>query len=192
MTCMENSLAAGPPTSPRDAFAHCPRCGKASGENRQERAFVCDRCGFTLYFNIACAFGGLIVDRAGRLLLVRRAKEPQKGLLVFPGGFADPGEDAETGLRREVFEEVGLRVEVTEYLGSHTNLYTYKEITYPVLDLFFLARSDSPAGETLTLQATEVAGCEWRDPAGIEPGEIAFASQRWALRRFQEKTNRAG
>ncbi|MBC8102541.1 MAG: NUDIX domain-containing protein [Cytophagales bacterium] len=184
---MENPAVPGSIPGPRDSFAHCPRCGASSAGNSHNRAFVCANCGFTLYFNIACAFGGLITDADGRLLLVRRAKEPSKGLLAFPGGFADPGEDAESGLRREVREEVGLSVEVTDYLCSHTNLYAYKEITYPVLDFFYLCRVVAPNDKPLTLQASEIAGSEWRDPSGIDPDEIAFASQQWALRCYREK-----
>lgn len=141
-----------------------------------------------LYFNIACAVGGLIVDQTGRLLLVRRAKGPSQGLLALPGGFVDPGETAEEALRREVREEVGLSVEIAAAIGSHQNAYSYKGITYPVLDFFYVCRTAGPVGNAadLTLQAAEVAGCEWRDPAGIQAHEIAFPSMHWAVERFRD------
>lgn len=55
--------------------------------------------------------GGLcVVERAdGRVLLVRHGYRPRWGL---PGGFLKRGEVPTDGARREVFEEVGLRVEL--------------------------------------------------------------------------------
>ncbi len=58
-----------------------------------------------------CA-GAVVRDAGGRLLLVRRAHEPSRGLWSLPGGRVEPGETAERAAAREVFEETGLRVEV--------------------------------------------------------------------------------
>lgn len=47
-----------------------------------------------------------------RVLLVRRGREPAKGLWSVPGGLVDVGEALEEAVKREVKEEVGLEVEV--------------------------------------------------------------------------------
>ena len=54
--------------------------------------------------------GGLIYDGRGRLLLVRRANEPGRGLWSVPGGRVEPGEDDAAALVREMREETGLEV----------------------------------------------------------------------------------
>src|SRR3954469_7876421 len=65
---------------------------------------------------VACV-GGLAYDEAGRLLLVRRANEPGRGLWSVPGGRVEPGETSEEAVVREVAEETGLRVVVTGLAG---------------------------------------------------------------------------
>ena len=51
-----------------------------------------------------------VVLRADAVLMVERARRPFQGLWSFPGGRAEPGEDAEATARRELLEETGLRV----------------------------------------------------------------------------------
>ena len=62
--------------------------------------------------------GALVLDDAGRLLLVRRAREPSRGLWSLPGGRVEPGEADADAVAREVLEETGLRVHVGALLGS--------------------------------------------------------------------------
>lgn len=54
--------------------------------------------------------GGLVYDEVGRLLLVRRANEPGRGLWSVPGGRVEPGETDSEALVREMAEETGLAV----------------------------------------------------------------------------------
>ncbi|NVO13170.1 MAG: NUDIX hydrolase [Rhodoplanes sp.] len=50
------------------------------------------------------------VFRAGRVLLVRRAKAPSTGPWTLPGGAVETGETLHEAVLREVFEETALRV----------------------------------------------------------------------------------
>jgi len=62
--------------------------------------------------------GALVYDEQHRLLVVRRANEPGRGLWSLPGGRVEPGEDDPTAVIREVAEETGLRVEVGKLVGE--------------------------------------------------------------------------
>lgn len=53
-----------------------------------------------------------VIFREGKLLLVRRAYAPGKGLYSLPGGRVEFGESLHAALHREVDEETGLRIEV--------------------------------------------------------------------------------
>jgi len=54
------------------------------------------------------AVGGVIVHE-GRILLVQRGHEPQKGRWSLPGGRVKPGETLQKALEREISEETGLQ-----------------------------------------------------------------------------------
>jgi 8-oxo-dGTP diphosphatase len=62
--------------------------------------------------------GAVVLDAAGRLLLVRRGREPSRGLWSVPGGRVEPGESGPDAVRREVLEETGLHVVVGAPVGS--------------------------------------------------------------------------
>ncbi len=59
--------------------------------------------------------GGVLIHE-GRVLLIRRGKEPLRGRWVVPGGTVELGETLEQALVREMKEETGLRVEPGEAL----------------------------------------------------------------------------
>src|SRR5262249_43639746 len=62
-----------------------------------------------------------ILDRRGRLLLIRRGRPPFEGSWGLPGGFCEWEEKTETCCAREAHEETGLRVRVGELLGVYSD-----------------------------------------------------------------------
>ncbi len=59
---------------------------------------------------------GTIVVNDGRVLLARRGKEPAVGRWSVPGGGVHLGEELRVAARREVREECGIDVELTDVL----------------------------------------------------------------------------
>lgn len=59
---------------------------------------------------------GAIIFRQGRILLIQRGREPAFGKWSLPGGLVELGESLRDAVRREVFEEVGVAVEVKELI----------------------------------------------------------------------------
>jgi 8-oxo-dGTP diphosphatase len=57
-----------------------------------------------------CVGVGAVLIHEGRVLLIRRGKEPLRGRWVVPGGTVELGETLEEALVREVEEETGLVV----------------------------------------------------------------------------------
>ncbi|HEV2955116.1 MAG TPA: NUDIX hydrolase [Xanthobacteraceae bacterium] len=57
------------------------------------------------------------IVRDGRILLVRRARAPGRGLYSLPGGVVEAGETLHQAVVREVYEETGLTVEPVGLAG---------------------------------------------------------------------------
>jgi ADP-ribose pyrophosphatase YjhB (NUDIX family) len=64
------------------------------------------------------AVGGVLRDEAGRLLLVLRGNEPDRGTWSLPGGRVEAGESPEDAVVREMAEETGLDVRVLELIAQ--------------------------------------------------------------------------
>ena len=61
--------------------------------------------------------GAVATDEQGRLLMIKRGREPRAGLWSIPGGRIEPGETDAEALVREMLEETSLTVAVGRLLG---------------------------------------------------------------------------
>ena len=57
------------------------------------------------------------IFRDGKILLVRRARSPAKGVYSLPGGRVEFGESLHAALHREVDEETSLKIEIVDLAG---------------------------------------------------------------------------
>ena len=70
-----------------------------------------------------------VILRDGRVLIARRRKgDRQGGKWEFPGGKRLPGESPEEGLRRELYEELGVRCRIGLPFGTWEHTYDYGAI----------------------------------------------------------------
>lgn len=165
---------------PAEIFRFCPRCAHPRPDaNVGHTPLQCPGCNFTFFFNPTVAGAAFIFRPDGHILLIRRAKDPAAGKFGVPGGFLDFEESAEEGTRREVREEVGLELQNLRFVTSAPNLYPYRDVLYPVVDLYFAANAIDPE-RAAPLDA--VRSVEWRHPDDVPDDEIAFSSMRVALR----------
>jgi ADP-ribose pyrophosphatase YjhB (NUDIX family) len=61
-------------------------------------------------FHLPRAGCGAAILRDGKLLLVRRSKDPEARCWGLPGGKIDPFEPVRTAVRREIREELGIEL----------------------------------------------------------------------------------
>lgn len=81
---------------------------------------VCPQCGYVHFTDPKVGVGVAVVED-GRILLVRRAMNPERGKWSLPAGYVDQGDDPRLTAAREAHEETGLIVEVTELIDVFHN-----------------------------------------------------------------------
>jgi len=156
----------------------CPRCGQPP-VHLAANPFECSSCDYKHHFGPCTAVGGILADASGQILLLIRGRDPGKGKYGIPGGFVDQNETVETALRREVLEEVSLKVKGFHFLCSFPNEYHYCGVIVPVTDLFFVIEVETFDG--MQAQAGEIEGWHFCRPGSRELYAMAFESNRKAL-----------
>jgi ADP-ribose pyrophosphatase YjhB (NUDIX family) len=169
---------------PLSPFQYCPKCGSSRFEENNFKSKQCLHCGFVYYFNSSAATAAFITTGNGKLLVVRRAKEPAQGTLDLPGGFVDMFETGEEAIIREVGEETGLIIKNPRYLFSLPNIYTYSGFEVHTLDLFYGCKVDNLEH----LQAADdAAALYFLDKEELNPDLFGLNSIKKAIRIWLEK-----
>lgn len=75
-----------------------------------------------------------IVNKNGKILMIKRAKKEGNLLWAFPGGKVEDGETKEQACIREVHEETGIIVTTKQVLGERIHPDTNRKITYFLCD----------------------------------------------------------
>ncbi len=161
----------------REPIRFCSSCGTAVV---QQQAFgrmrpVCPACGRVHFLDPKVA-AGVVVEAEGKVLLVRRAVEPELGKWTIPGGFVEADEDPVLTAQRECEEETGLQVQVEGLLDVLHGL-------------------EHPSGASIVilyqgrLRGGELSARDDADQAAFfaphELPELAFEATRQALRRWE-------
>lgn len=161
------------------AVNFCPKCGSplrlqlAGGDSRERPA--CTGCGYIYYQDpkvSACTIP--VID--GKVVLVRRAINPGRGLWVFPGGYMDVDETVEEAAIRETREEVSLEVRLTGLVG----IYSYRT---PVVVIVYACEVE---GGELAIDAESLEVRAFA-PEEVPWDELAFPSTRDALRDYLQR-----
>ncbi len=95
---------------------YCGRCGSETETDPGERAKKCPVCGFTSYPRLSPAV--IIAVLKDDKILLTQYSAFRGNMHTIIAGFVEPGETLEECVKREIFEEVGVRVKNIRYFGS--------------------------------------------------------------------------
>jgi ADP-ribose pyrophosphatase YjhB (NUDIX family) len=101
---------------------HCQHCGAAltalvcaDGKTRER----CERCGLIAWRNPA-PVGMALIEREGKLVLIRRQADPLAGYWAPPAGYVERGESVPQAVLREAKEETGLDIALDGLLDVYS------------------------------------------------------------------------
>lgn len=132
---------------------------------------TCPSCRYVYYTDPKVGVGVAVLD-GGKLLLVRRAMNPERGKWSLPAGFVDQGEDPRATAAREALEETGLVVTVESVIDVF-----YNPPGQGGASIFILYRAQRVGGELVAGDDAEAAAFFGLD----QLPELAFASTRAAV-----------
>ncbi len=134
-------------------FKFCGRCGSPTNREKTEFAKICPACDLHHYPRISPAIITAIV-KDDKILLARGVNFPNKKMFSVLAGFVEPGERLEDCVRREVFEEVGIRVK---------NITYFKSQPWPFPDSLMIGfTADYDSGQ-ISMDKSEVLDADWFD-----------------------------
>ena len=128
----------------------CARCGSGthiSDAGWQRKCAACHSSHFPRTDPVVI----MLVVRGDRLLLGRAAVWPE-GMYSLLAGFVEPGEVLEAAVRREVFEETGIRVGQVRYLASQP---------WPFPASLMLGCIAEATSDDITLDPEELQDARW-------------------------------
>ena len=125
---------------------------------------------------------GVIIRQDDRIVLIRRDKEPARGLWTFPGGAIELGESLHDAARREALEETGLEIAIEDVaiVIDHVVRDAGGQVRYHYVIVDYFAR---PVGGSLK-PGTDVSQARWfalADLEGVQMTEKAAEMARELL-----------
>jgi ADP-ribose pyrophosphatase YjhB (NUDIX family) len=156
---------------------YCSNCGARVSQGMPDGdthlRHICITCQ-TIHYQNPKIVTGCIPEWEDRILLCRRAIEPQYGMWTLPAGFMENGETAVQAAARETREEANAQVEV----GSLFSLYSLPHIdqVYLIFRSRLLSAAHSPGIESLETRLVQEAEIPWDD--------MAFPVIRETLRHY--------
>lgn len=134
----------------------CAACGSASDSAKDGWQRDCPACG-RMHFPRTDPAVIMRVTDGDRVLLGRAPSWPE-GLYSLLAGFVEPGETMENAVRREVWEEVGIRCGAVSYLASQP---------WPFPSSLMLGCQAQALGTEITLDPVEIEDARWLDRAAL-------------------------
>ena len=106
---------------------------------------------------------GVIVKKEDKVIMFRRKVKHGEGYWCFPGGHLEFGESIEDCARREVMEEVGIKIKNLK-IGPYTN-NIFSEDDKHYITLFVIGDYDS--GEVINKEPDKAEEIDWFDSAKL-------------------------
>lgn len=102
---------------------------------------------------------GAVIIREGKVLLLKRARNPDKGSWSIPGGAVEHGETLLSAVAREVEEETGLKTRTLLPVSISDHITTSEESLHHWVSVCYLA--EAVEGEPFIAEPSRHLEMEW-------------------------------
>jgi NAD+ diphosphatase len=143
----------------------CGACGQPMALLAGERCFKCAACGMAAYPRISPAMM-VLIRKGDQVLLAMHTASPSKRFTPL-AGFLEAGETIEEAVHREVFEEVGLRVNNLQYFSSQS---------WPFPHSLMIAFTADYVGGEIRVDQNEISEARWFGPNDAWPALVPHVS----------------
>jgi ADP-ribose pyrophosphatase YjhB (NUDIX family) len=168
----------------RTRVKYCPRCASeliVKHEGGRDRSACPDGdCRFVHFGDFSIGVGG-VVQRDGKVLLIRRGHEPGRGWWQLPGGYAECDEAVVEAVEREVLEEAGVRASVVEVLGFRHSVGGQGSIGGPSTNIYIVFRLEPDPVCDPFCDQDEITGVEYWDIEEALAHERVQNLTKWAI-----------
>jgi NAD+ diphosphatase len=133
-----------------DRHQHCARCGAQTHPVKAGWSRQCGTCAAE-HFPRTDPVVIMLAEYEGKVLIGRNARFPP-GRFSALAGFVEPGETIEEAVRREIWEECGVRCGQVDYLFSQP---------WPFPSQLMIACTAQALGDEINLDVQEIAEAIW-------------------------------
>jgi NAD+ diphosphatase len=158
---------------------YCGKCGTPTGTDEKELAKICPECGFISHTRLSPAVITAIIK--DNKILMAKHSYGLKDRYSLIAGFIEAGETLEEGVKREVMEEVGLKVKNIKYFGSQP---------WPFPNSLMIGFTANYESGEINVDGKEIIEAKWFDVDEITPmpSKISIASELidWYVEKFSK------
>ena len=125
---------------------------------------------------------GALVFKKNRILLVKRGQPPSKDKWTVPGGLVELGESLQDAIKREVWEECDIKINITEVI--YTFDYIEKDKTGKIRFHYVLIDYKAEYVEGDLKSRSDVQDARWFLPSEISSVDVAESTLRLFRKLF--------
>lgn len=129
---------------------YCGSCGEPMQSSAEHRMRYCEPCGLEQYPRLSPSM--IVLVTRGDEILLGRAPRFAEGMYSCLAGYAEPAENMEGCVHREVYEETGIRVQNLRYIASQNWPFPHS--------MMFGYHADYLSGE-IRVQEDELDDARW-------------------------------
>lgn len=131
------------------------------------------------------AVSAFVFNNSNEILIVRRAKDPGRGLWSIPGGAVETGETLIDALQREIHEECGITIKIEKFYGAHDRILRDRsgKLNFHYIILNYICRTKNK----IVKPGSDVDDYFWLKPSDLKRFKYTIGLENHLIDLFKLK-----